>query len=329
MLDLVSEIQKIRTSDVTTLITGESGTGKELIARAIHLVSKRKDKVFVPFNCTAVPRELTEGHLFGYKRGAFTGAVTDSPGMIRAADGGTLFLDEIGDLGLDVQPKILRFLQEGEVQPLGEKAPKTVDVRIIAATNMNLEEKVRQGLFREDLYYRLNVIRLCVPPLRERRSEIPELVHYYLAHYSTKFGRKNLTISSEAMNLLVSYNWQGNVRQLINEIQRMVARADSGDMIGLIHLSAELKPTENPEKKDEPGNIQVFGLSNGIFSVQTEGKLLNEIVSAIEIRLITESLQRHHKNISRVAEDLGLTRRGLYLKLERYGLKEKSPEEEK
>lgn len=322
MLNLVGEIQKIRTSDVTTLITGESGTGKELIARAIHLVSKRKDKVFVPFNCTAVPRELTEGHLFGYKKGAFTGAVADSPGIIRGASGGTLFLDEIGDLGLDVQPKILRFLQEGEVQPLGEKSPKTVDVRIIAATNMDLEEKVKQGLFREDLYYRLNVIRLSVPPLRERRSEIPELVKYYLAHYSTKFGRKNLTISSEAMNLLVSFNWQGNIRQLINEIQRMVARADSGDTIGPLHISAELKTKNETENINAQGDVQIFDLTNGALSVQTHGKSLEEVVTALEIQLISDSLKRNNDNISRVAKELGLTRRGLYLKLYRYGLKE-------
>ena len=176
MTSLVEEIYKIRSSDVTVLVTGESGTGKELVSRAIHTLSDRKDKTFIPFNCTAVPKELAEGHLFGYRKGAFTGAVTDSPGMIRAADGGTLFLDEVGDLPIDVQPKLLRFLQEGEVQPIGEKRPIKVDVRVIAATNMPLEEKVANGSFREDLYYRLNVIRLRVPPLRERRSEIPSIV---------------------------------------------------------------------------------------------------------------------------------------------------------
>ena len=180
MTSLVEEIYKIRSSDVTVLVTGESGTGKELVSRAIHTLSNRKEKIFVPFNCTAVPKELAEGHLFGYKKGAFTGAVNDSPGVIRTADGGTLFLDEVGDLPLDVQPKLLRFLQEGEIQPLGDKKPLKVDVRIIAATNMPLEEKVADGTFREDLYYRLNVIRLRVPPLRERRSEIPPIINYYI-----------------------------------------------------------------------------------------------------------------------------------------------------
>src|SRR6185436_16002541 len=173
MTRLVEEVHKIRSSDVTVLVTGESGTGKELVARAIHALSARRDKIFVPFNCTAVPKELSEGYLFGYRRGAFTGAVKDSDGVIRTAAGGTLFLDEVGDLPLDVQPKLLRFLQEGEIQVLGEQKPTQIDVRIIAATNTDLEEMVAQGKFREDLYYRLNVIRLRVPPLRERRSEIP------------------------------------------------------------------------------------------------------------------------------------------------------------
>src|SRR5687767_6203803 len=179
MTALVEDVYKIRSSDVTVLVTGESGTGKELVSRAIHTLSSRRDKIFVPFNCTAVPKELSEGYLFGYRRGAFTGAVKDSDGVIRTAAGGTLFLDEIGDLPLDLQPKLLRFLQEGEIQPLGEQRPLKVDVRIIAATNTDLEEMVSQGKFREDLYYRLNVIRLRVPPLRERRSEIPTIVNYY------------------------------------------------------------------------------------------------------------------------------------------------------
>lgn len=322
MMELVNEIQKIHASDVTVLVTGESGTGKELIAKAIHLVSKRKDKVFVPFNCTAVPKELTEGHLFGYKKGSFTGAIADSVGVIRAADGGTLFLDEIGDLPLDVQPKILRFLQEGEVQPLGEKSPKQVDVRIIAATNMNLEEKVAQGLFREDLYYRLNVIRLRVPPLRERRSEIPQLVNHYINHYSSRFGRKDLMLSSEAMDLLIAYNWQGNVRQLCNEVQRIVARSDNGDRISPQHLSPEIKPSDDSADKPITGNVRAIGLTGGAISIQTQGSTLDEAVSALEIQLITDSLKRHSKNISRVARELGLTRRGLYMKLDRYKLRE-------
>src|SRR6266404_4467506 len=246
MTALVEEVYKIRSSDVTVLVTGESGTGKELVSRAIHTLSNRKDKIFVPFNCTAVPKELAEGHLFGYRKGSFTGAVNDSPGMIRTADGGTLFLDEIGDLPLDVQPKLLRFLQEGEIQPLGEKKPLKVDVRIIAATNTDLEEMVAQSKFREDLYYRLNVIRLRVPPLRERRSEIPTIVNYYINHYSEKFGRKDVQITPQAVDLLMVSDWPGNVRQLCNEIQRVVARAEDGTIITPDHLSPELKRTGAP-----------------------------------------------------------------------------------
>ncbi|HVF55980.1 MAG TPA: sigma 54-interacting transcriptional regulator, partial [Pyrinomonadaceae bacterium] len=210
MAKLVEEIQKIRSSDVTVLVTGESGTGKELVARAIHTVSSRREKTFVPFNCTAVPKELSEGYLFGYRKGSFTGAVHDSPGMIRSAAGGTLFLDEIGDLPLDVQPKLLRFLQEGEIQPLGEQRPVKVDVRIIAATNTDLERMVEDGRFREDLYYRLNVIRLRVPPLRERRSEIPTIVNYYVNHYAERFGRRDVQVTPQAVDLLMVCDWPGN-----------------------------------------------------------------------------------------------------------------------
>ncbi len=188
-----------------------------------------------------MPKELSEGYLFGYRRGAFTGAVTDSAGVIRTAAGGTLFLDEIGDLPLDLQPKLLRFLQEGEIQPLGEQRPIKVDVRIIAATNTDLEEMVAQGRFREDLYYRLNVIRLRVPPLRERRSEIPTIVNYYINHYSAKFGRRDIQITPPAVDLLMVSDWPGNVRQLCNEIQRVVARAEDATVITPDHLSPELK----------------------------------------------------------------------------------------
>lgn len=314
MTRLVEEVHKIRSSDVTVLVTGESGTGKELVARAIHAISSRRDKVFVPFNCTAVPKELSEGYLFGYRRGAFTGAVNDSPGVIRTAAGGTLFLDEIGDLPLDVQPKLLRFLQEGEIQPLGEQRPIHVDVRIIAATNTDLEEMVAQGRFREDLYYRLNVIRLRVPPLRERRSEIPTIVNYYINHYSAKFGRKDIQITSPATDLLMVGDWPGNVRQLCNEIQRVVARAEDGTTITPDHLSPELKRTAAPSAP-----------AGGPLAAAAAGSTLQNVTLAdalaeVERRMIADALRRHGGNISRAARELGLTRRGLYLKLERHSL---------
>ena len=319
MANLVEEVYKIRSSDVTVLVTGESGTGKELVSRAIHVVSNRKDQIFVPFNCTAVPKELAEGHLFGYRRGAFTGAVNDSPGIIRAADGGTLFLDEIGDLPIDVQPKLLRFLQEGEVQPIGEKKPETVDVRVIAATNMQLEQKVEQGLFREDLYYRLNVIRLRVPPLRERRSEIPPMINYYINHYSTRFGKSGITVTPQTIDLLMVCDWEGNVRQLCNEIQRVVARAVNNEIITPEHLSGELKMQDSVKDSDYGGNVRTISSHTGsFFQTANTGMTIEQAVSELETQMINDALRRHEWNISRVARELGITRRGLYLKIERY-----------
>jgi hydrogenase-4 transcriptional activator len=315
MTKLVEEVHKIRSSDVTVLVTGESGTGKELVARAIHALSTRRSKVFVPFNCTAVPKELSEGYLFGYRRGAFTGAVTDSAGVIRTAAGGTLFLDEIGDLPLDLQPKLLRFLQEGEIQPLGEQRPLKVDVRIIAATNTDLEELVAQGRFREDLYYRLNVIRLRVPPLRERRSEIPTIVNYYINHYSAKFGRRDIQVTPPAVDLLMVSDWPGNVRQLCNEIQRVVARADDGTIITPEQLSPELKRTSAPATPSSPAATLAAMPASSLQNVT-----LADALAEVERRMISDALRRHGGNISRAARELGLTRRGLYLKLERYQL---------
>ena len=311
MTRLVEEVHKIRSSDVTVLVTGESGTGKELVARAIHALSARREKVFVPFNCTAVPKELSEGYLFGYRRGAFTGAVKDSDGVIRAAAGGTLFLDEVGDLPIDVQPKLLRFLQEGEIQPLGEQRPIKVDVRIIAATNTDLEEMVAQGRFREDLYYRLNVIRLRVPPLRERRSEIPTIVNYYANHYAAKFGRKDIQIAPQTVDLLMVADWPGNVRQLCNEIQRVVARSEDGSVITPEQLSPELRRMGAPQV---PGAVTT--ISSGP-AVPLENVTLADALAEVERRMIGAALKKHNGNISRAARELGLTRRGLYLKLDR------------
>ncbi len=185
------------------LITGESGTGKEILARAIHRYSPRADKPFVPFNCTAIPRDLLESQLFGHRRGAFTGADRDSPGLIRTAKDGTLFLDEIGEMSLDLQPKLLRFLESGEISPLGEPTPLTVDVRIVAATNSNVEQLVHEGRFREDLFYRLNVVRLTIPPLRERRDEIPALVHHFVARAAAEFSKGRVRLAEETMEYLL------------------------------------------------------------------------------------------------------------------------------
>ena len=226
MRELMLFARKVARTNVTVLITGESGTGKEVLARAIHGFSARAKKPFVPFNCTAIPRELLESQLFGYRRGAFTGAERDNPGLIRTAKDGTLFLDEVGELGLDLQPKLLRFLESGEINPLGETSPFNVDVRIVAATNANLERLVEEGRFREDLFYRLNVICLPIPPLRERRDEIPGLVHHFVAKAAGEFGKGRVRVAEETMERLLLYSWPGNVRQLQNELRRMVALAD-------------------------------------------------------------------------------------------------------
>ena len=226
MRELMLFARKVARTNVTVLITGESGTGKEVLAHAIHGFSARAKKPFVPFNCTAIPRELLESQLFGYRRGAFTGAERDNPGLIRTAKDGTLFLDEVGELGLDLQPKLLRFLESGEINPLGETSPFNVDVRIVAATNANLERLVEEGRFREDLFYRLNVICLSIPPLRERRDEIPGLVHHFVAKAAGEFGKGRVRVAEETMERLLLYSWPGNVRQLQNELRRMVALAD-------------------------------------------------------------------------------------------------------
>ncbi|MDQ1592453.1 MAG: hypothetical protein QOG71_3080, partial [Pyrinomonadaceae bacterium] len=234
----------------------------------------------------------------------------------RSAAGGTLFLDEIGDLPLDVQPKLLRFLQEGEIQPLGEQRPAKVDVRIIAATNSDLEKMVAEGRFREDLYYRLNVIRLRVPPLCERRSEIPTIVNYYINHYSAKFNRRDIQITPQTIDLLMVCDWPGNVRQLCNEIQRIVARAEDGTLITPDHLSPELKRTSAPVSTTNT-NLAAFGSPT---QHAEENLSLPEAVEDLERRMIADALRRHKGNISRAARELGITRRGLQLKLGRYAM---------
>ena len=226
MRDLMHFARRIAKTKVNVLITGESGTGKEILARAIHDYSDRAQKAFVPFNCTTIPRDLLESQLFGHRRGAFTGADRDYSGIIRTAREGTLFLDEIGELGLDLQPKLLRFLESGEIAPLGEPGAVTIDVRIVAATNSNLEEAVHAGRFREDLFYRLNVVRLTVLPLRERRDEIPGFVNYFVARAAEEFKKGHLRVAEETMERLLLYRWPGNVRQLQNEMRRMVALAE-------------------------------------------------------------------------------------------------------
>lgn len=317
MSRVLEQIHKIRSSNVTVLITGESGTGKELIARAVHAGSSRRSNVFIPFNSSAAPREMIESQLFGYRKGAFTGAVENNRGILRTADGGTLFLDEMGDLPIDLQPKLLRFLQEGEVHPIGEAQPIKVDVRVIAATNADLERAVHEGKFREDLFHRLNVIRINVPPLRERREEIPTLINYYMHLYQQESAKHDVQLSEEAMDLMVVYDWPGNVRQLCNEVRRVVAYNESSALVTPDALSQEIVKAGRDLQSSASRPRQIVEPQ----LVAPTGGTIAEAVEELERRMIRDALQRSSGNIARAAKELGLSRKGLYLKMDRLNFK--------
>ncbi len=306
MQRVAEQIQHMQGNDLTVLITGESGTGKDLVARAIHAGSLRSGCMFLPYNCTSATRELADSQLFGHRRGSFTGAVADQPGVLRTAVGGTLFLDEIGDLPLDVQPKLLRFLEQGEVLPVGGTRPQKVDVRVVAATNADLEQRVSEGKFREDLFYRLSVIRIHVKPLRDRREEIPHLSTFFLREASNRLGKPGVRLSAETLDLFDGFPWPGNVRQLRNEIQRAVALAPPGGVIAPAMLSPALSGAAEGET-----------LMAGGRSRRTS---LGAAVEKLEREMIEQALNRAGGNISETARVLGLTRRGLYLKMERLGV---------
>jgi DNA-binding NtrC family response regulator/tetratricopeptide (TPR) repeat protein len=303
MQRVIDQIQRLQGSDLTVLITGESGTGKDLIARAIHAGSPRREGMFLPYNCTSATRELADSQLFGHRRGSFTGAVADQPGVLRTAVGGTLFMDEVGDLPIDVQPKLLRFLEQGEVLPVGETRPVRVDVRVVAATNADLEQRVAEGTFREDLFYRLSVIRIQLPPLRERREEIPHLSTFFLREASERLGKPGVRLSPETLDLFDAFGWPGNVRQLRNEVQRAVAMASAGGVVTPDLLSPAFGVAPGPAPRGRARNVT-----------------LSEAVDRLEREMIQNALQRSAGNISQTARSLGLTRRGLYLKMERLGV---------
>ena len=310
MSRLVDQIKRLRGNQLTVLISGESGTGKELVARAIHSGSLRANAQYLPYNCTTTTRDLADSQLFGHRRGSFTGAVTDQPGLIRSAAGGTLFLDEIGDLPLDVQPKLLRFLEQGEIMPVGETRPLNVDVRVLAATNADLEQRVTEGRFREDLYYRLSVIRIHVPPLRERRDEIPHLTSYFLREAIDELNKPDVELSPAVLDLFAQYMWPGNVRQLRNELKRAVALSQPGSAITPEMLSPDLA-TLTHETATAPGTPA---------GRRPQAVRLADAVNQLEVDMIRAALDRADGNISETARQLGLTRRGLYLKLRRHGL---------
>jgi DNA-binding NtrC family response regulator len=307
MRRVADQIQRLQGNDLTVLITGESGTGKDLVARAIHAGSLRRNNMFLPYNCTSATRELADSQLFGHRRGSFTGAVADQPGVLRTAVGGTLFLDEVGDLPLDVQPKLLRFLEQGEVLPVGDTRPQRVDVRVVAATNADLEQRVAEGKFREDLFYRLSVIRIHVPPLRERREEIPHLSTYFLREACDRLAKPGIRLSADTLDLFDAFPWPGNVRQLRNEVQRAVAMASPAGLVTPDLLSPALAPAAR-------------GDDGALTRGQVRRTTLAAAIERIERDMIESALERAAGNISETARLLGLTRRGLYLKMQRLGV---------
>jgi two-component system response regulator HupR/HoxA len=310
MADLCDLSRKAAKTEMPILIQGETGTGKELLARALHYNSSRRTSPLMVQNCGGMPDELLQSELFGHKRGAYTGAISDRLGLFRAADGGTVFLDEISEVSPSFQVSLLRFLQEGEVKPLGSDKTETANVRIIAASNRPLKALAAAGKFRHDLYFRLRGFELEVPPLRDRPDDIPALAEFFAAKHSDAIGRKILGISAGALEKLLNYGFPGNVRELENEIRRMVALAKDGEYLTTDTMTpAILAATPRPPRV------------NGFMP---EGVTLKEKVESLEKQLVGEVLSRHRWNQSRAANELGLSRVGLANKIKRYGLNETS-----
>jgi len=304
MQELYSLLDKVRASESTVLINGENGTGKELIARAIHFNSTRKDAQFVTVNCSAFNENLLDSELFGHIKGAFTGAIRDKKGLFEAADKGTLFLDEIGDMSPTMQVKLLRVLQEGTLIPVGGTEQRKVDVRVVAATNKDLKEMIELGTFREDLYYRINVINLLVPPLRDRKEDIPILVDHFLASGCKEKGIELKTFAKRAMEKIFDYPWPGNIRELENEVERVLVLSGEEPRI----------PSELLSQR-----IRDWGESSKVQGVRVAGKL-KDALEELEKTMIREGLRRTNWNKSRLAKELGISRAGLIMKVDKYGL---------
>ncbi len=293
-------VRKVADTEAAVFITGESGTGKELIARSIHANSSRRDGPFVAINCSAIPRDLLESELFGHTKGAFTGAIKEKSGKFQLAEGGTIFLDEVGELLLELQPKLLRVLQEKEVELLGGTKPLKLDVRVISATSLNIEKAIAEGTFREDLYYRLSVIPIHLPPLRERRKDIPLLIKYF----SVKHGGETISFDKEAMEALTNFSWPGNVRELENTVERLLIMR-SGEVISFGEL---------PDKFREHSHNN----SNGVIRLPDEGYSLEQL----EREVVVEALERNAWNQTAAARFLRIPRHTLIYRIEKYNIEE-------
>ncbi len=304
---------RIARTNLPVLITGETGTGKEVLARAIHAASTRATATFLPFNCSVGPRDMIDAQLFGHRRGAFTGAVEHAPGVIRAAAGGTLFLDEIGESPLDVQPKLLRVLELGEIHPIGESQPVKVDVRVIAATNIDLDAAVSSGRFREDLFYRLNIVRLHLPPLRERRVEIPVFAQHYLRKHAREQNKGDLRLAEETMEYLLLYKWPGNVRQLANEMRKLAALAETDAVLMPEHLSTDILAS----RRTVPASERALEANEVVVRIDQP---LAAATEHLHRAMVQCALTASGGRMEETARRLGLSRKGLYLKRLRFGL---------
>ncbi len=311
MLKVFRILEKVCNSDATVLINGESGTGKELVARALHYNGPRKDKPFVVQNCSAFNDNLLESALFGHAKGSFTGAIRDTKGLFEVADRGTFFLDEIGDMSPTLQVKLLRVLQEGTLTPVGGVQERRVDVRVIAATHKDLGLMVKRGEFREDLFYRINVIRIEVPSLRDRKEDLPVLIEHFMRKHH-KEGQRPRAIESEALEILRQYHWPGNIRELENEIERLLVLGNELEILPVDLLSSRIKDAVSGASGDN-----VIGALR--MSPQPAGKL-NDAVEHLERELISQGLERTSGNKSRLARELGISRSNLILKIQKYQL---------
>jgi len=319
MQDIHRVIHKIAASPSTVLITGESGTGKELVALEVHRNSDRADKPFIKINCAAIPHSLIESELFGYEKGAFTGAVNSKPGRFELAHEGTLFLDEVAEMPLEMQVKLLRVIQESEFERVGGLQTIKINVRLVAATNRDILKEVKEGRFREDLYYRLNVVPILLPPLRERRVDIEDLIYFFIRKFNDRLHKTIQTVDPACLQRLLAYPWPGNIRQLENVLERSVLLSES-NILRLQDLSQEVVDWANSDE----AKAQMESIASSVMQAYQSGESFKDIVKrqtqAVEREIIEEALAQNDSNVTKTAERLGLSRKGLQLKLKELGI---------